>query len=127
MRVVDARVDHAHDDRTATRCDIPGLRGVDVGICRASRLPDVVEAVESRKGGVIGDRRHLCRPVAAERGDAHVGGEILFHRSQRRRGSHEQLARQPQPLDDLQAQRRGLLQIGRRLSYRMNACEGAVG
>ena len=49
MGVVDAGVDHAHDHRTAARRDIPCLGGVDVGIGRASRLPDVVEAVELRE------------------------------------------------------------------------------
>ena len=126
MGVVDAGVDHGYDGRTAARRDIPRLRRVDVGVGRASRLPDVVEAVEIREGGIVGKRRHLCCAVATEGGDSHVGGEILLHRRQRSGGSHEQLPRQPQPLDDLQAQRRGLLQIGCRLSHRMHAREGAA-
>ena len=134
MAVVDAGVDHAHNDRAAARRDIPSLWGVDVGIDRAPRLPDVVESVELRERWIIGCRRDPRRAVAAERGDSHVGGEILLHGAQRRRGSHEQLPWQAQPFDHLDAQRRslvaqrcGLLKIGSCLRYRVHAFERPAG
>ena len=53
--VVDARIDDPNHDAPAPRGEIPGLRGVDVGIDRSAGLPRVVQAPETVEFRVVGD------------------------------------------------------------------------
>lgn len=67
MRIVDARVDHAHQDRAAAAREVPDGGGADVGPRRAARLARVPQPVELGERRVVRNRFHRLHHVVGFR------------------------------------------------------------
>ena len=71
MGVVDATVDHSHDDITRAGTDLPRLGCVNVGVGSATPLPSIMKPVEIAEPGIVGQgvgrkRRDRNRQVRLE-------------------------------------------------------------
>ncbi len=112
MGVVDAGVEHRHDDARASSSDVPGIRRI-----------DGVHAPELTVLRIAGDRLDLIDRVALETGDVDVRAEPALHGAERRAGTARQHhARHPQSFDDLELDA-AAGQETRRLSDGANAAQ----
>jgi len=101
--VVDARIDHAHDDLAAAGGDVPGLGRVDVGVVGSAGLAGVVQAPEPGILRVVGDGLEHVDGVQLVAGDVFVRRQVAVDRLDRGpRAAHQHLADQPQSADDLE-------------------------
>ena len=82
VHVIHAAVDHAHHDATVAGRDVPGLRGVDVGVYRASRLAVVVQTPQLTKIRIVRSRIGILDVIRLGIGDARATrqtGNHLLH------------------------------------------------
>ena len=57
MVVIDASVDHGDNHRSGTSGRVPRFGSIDVDVCHATRLADVVETPERAEGWIVGEDR----------------------------------------------------------------------